>query len=145
MRRSHRIAYAAALMSSVSLAAPQAQAAVFLVAIEDIPLPAGFAEAPDPVVFETDFGRVIRTSAFGRGDFQAVQRFYLETLPALGWTQARAPGVGARLAFTRGEERLSLAFERTGERTGELAAGSDAPLNIAFELVVRLASSRLPE
>jgi hypothetical protein len=120
---------AAAAMFAIS--AP-AHAAPFLSAMEDVPLAPGLAEAPEPVIFESSWGRVIRTTAFGSADFATTQQFYIATLPSLGWVRE-----GDSLAFTRASERLTLALEP--------AAGVDSPLNVIFELVVKLAPSQLPE
>jgi hypothetical protein len=116
---------------AIVMAAP-VHAATFLSTMEDVPLAPGLAEAPEPVVFESSWGRVIRTTAFGSADYATTQQFYIATLPALGWTRE-----GDSLAFTRASERLSIALEP--------AAGADSPLNVIFELVVKLAPSQLPE
>ncbi len=67
------------------LAAAPARATDFLKAIEDVPLIAGLAELADPVVFESDQGRVVRTSAEGQIDGAQISSFYTASLPALGW------------------------------------------------------------
>lgn len=121
----------AIVIAAIALTAP-AHAGTFLLAIEDVPLAPGLAEAPEPVVFESSFGRVIRTTAFGSADYTATRDFYVETLPALGWARE-----GDSLAFVRETERLVIALEP--------AAGVNSPLNVIFELVVKLASSSLAE
>lgn len=58
--------FASAIVIAVSAAcasAPAAHATQFLVAIDDVPLPPGFTENPEPLIFESDQGRVVRTSA----------------------------------------------------------------------------------
>ncbi len=125
-----------AMAVAALLAATPAHAADFLKAIEDVPVPAGLVETPEPTVFESDQGRVVRTNASGNADYSTVRDFYLKSLPALGWKREDdAPG--GRLVFTREVERLTLSVEP--------AAGVDSPLNVIFELVVRLASTKLPE
>ncbi len=119
------------VLGAAVLAAP-AHADGFLAAIDDVPLAPGLAEAPEPVVFESNWGRVIRTTAYGSADFTATRDFYVATLPSLGWERE-----GDSFAFTRANERLTLALEP--------AAGTDSPLNVIFELVVKLAPSQLPE
>ena len=120
----------------VAVGAMPAHAADFLKAIEDVPLAKGLAETPEPVVFESDQGRVVRTNASGNADYAATRNFYLASLPALGWKrEGDAPG--GRLVFAREHERLTLSIEP--------AAGVNSPLNVIFELVVKLASTKLPE
>jgi len=114
-----------------ALAAAPASATTFLKAIEDVPLVEGLTETAEPVVFESDFGRVVRTSATGQVGAETVESFYSETLPALGWKR----GEGA-FVFERENERLTISI---GEPR------SARPVNVTFELVVKLASTRLPE
>lgn len=124
-----------ALGFAVVVAAP-ANAADFLKAIEDVPLIAGLTETAEPVVFESDQGRVVKTNASGNADYGKVRDFYLAALPALGWKR-EGDGAGGVLVFNREHERLTLSIEP--------AAGVNSPLNVIFELVVKLASTKLPE
>jgi hypothetical protein len=121
---------------AAAFAAAPAHAAGFLKAIEDVPLVDGLTEQAEPVVFESDQGRVVRTSAGGHADYSKVRDFYLASLPSLGWKR-EGDGPGGRLVFTREHERLTVSVEP--------AAGVDSPLNVIFELVVKLASTKLPE
>jgi hypothetical protein len=124
------------MIAAAMLAATPAHAADFLKAIEDVPVPAGLTETADPTVFESEQGRVVRTNASGNADYSSVREFYLKSLPSLGWKrEGDAPG--GKLVFAREHERLTLSIEP--------AAGVDSPLNVIFELVVRLASTKLPE
>lgn len=132
-KRFHHLAVTFAL---VLVATATAHAADFLKAIDDVPLAVGLIEKADPVVFESEQGRVVKTSASGSADFGVVRDFYMATLPSLGWKQD-GQGQGGKLAFTREHERLTLSIEP--------AAGVNSPLNVIFELVVRLASTKLPE
>jgi hypothetical protein len=125
----------AVLGLTVAVAAP-AHAADFLKAIEDVPLIAGLTETAEPVVFASDQGRVVKTNASGNADYGKVRDFYLSSLPALGWKR-EGGGTGGVLVFAREHERLTLSIEP--------AAGVDSPLNVIFELVVKLASTKLPE
>lgn len=133
---STRFHHLAAAIGLAAIAAAPAYAADFLKAIDDVPLVAGLTERADPVVFESEQGRVVRTNASGNADYSAVRDFYLATLPSLGWKR-EGEGQGGKLAFTREHERLTLSIEP--------AAGANSPLNVIFELVVRLASTKLPE
>ena len=135
-----RIHHFAAIALVAALAAAPAHATEFLKAIDDVPLIAGLTETAEPVVFESDLGRVVRTNASGNADYATVRDFYLASLPALGWKrEGDGPDarVGGKLVFAREHERLTLSIEP--------AAGVNSPLNVIFELVVRLASTKLPE
>jgi hypothetical protein len=123
-------------LSVAAVAAAPAHAADFLKAIDDVPLFAGLSETAEPVIFESDQGRVVRTNASGNADYAAVHDFYLASLPALGWKPERQ-AAGGKLVFAREHERLTLSIEP--------AAGVNSPLNVIFELVVKLASTKLPE
>jgi hypothetical protein len=128
-----RIASAALSLAVVACASTPAHATEFLRAIDDVPLPFGLVEAADPVVFESDLGRVVRTSAEGNLGSGEISSFYAQTLPALGW-KAVAGADGD--AFERENERLTLRVREPANR---------APIRVEFELVVKLASSRLPD
>jgi len=128
--RSRRLA---ALIIGLALAAAPAHAADFLKAIEDVPLAQGLTEAPEPVIFETAQGRVVKTQATGRVDAGAVTNFYLETLPALGWKRT---GADNALTFERENERLVIVVAEPR---------SSRPVEVTFELIVKLASAKLPE
>lgn len=128
-----RFASAALSLAVIVFAGTPAHATEFLRAIDDVPLVVGLHEDADPVVFESDQGRVVRTSAEGHVGGTEISSFYVQTLPALGWKPVEGENV---LAFERENERLSL-------RVREPA--SNKPVRVEFELVVKLASSRLPE
>ena len=127
-----RIFSASLSIAVVACAAMPAHATEFLRAIDDVPLVSGLTETADPVVFESDQGRVVRTSAEGHVGGAEISSFYSQTLPALGWK----PVGGETGVFERESERLTL-------RVREPA--NNAPVRMEFELVVKLASSRLPE
>jgi hypothetical protein len=118
---------------AVAFAAPAAHATEFLKAIEDVPLAAGLIEAAEPVVFESDQGRVIRAQSEGFVDAGAIRSFYIAALPGLGWTQVEAAGA---FAFERENEVLRITVREPASR---------APATVSFELIVKLASTRLPE
>ncbi len=110
-----------------------AHAADFLAAIDDVPLMQGMTEQPDPVVFESDQGRVIRTSAECQIGGSYISSFYIASLPALGWKRIDSD---TSLAFERENERLNINVREPA---------SSRPVTVSFELIVRLASTRLPE
>jgi hypothetical protein len=130
--------FALAAIMAVAAAAP-AHAADFLKAIEDMPLPHGMSEQPEPVVFESDQGRVVRTSIHGNTPCKEVESFYASTLPALGWVR-QPDAAGGLWRFKRESEQLSVS---------SLCITADAhglfTTQISFELVVKLASTRLAE
>jgi hypothetical protein len=123
----------AALIIGLALAAAPAHAADFLKAIDDVPLAQGLTEAPEPLIFETAQGRVVKTQATGQVDGGAVTSFYLETLPALGWKRVEADNA---LVFERENERLAIVIAEPR---------SSRPVEVTFELIVKLASAKLPE
>jgi hypothetical protein len=125
--------FASAIVMTVGAAcasAPAAHATQFLTAIEDVPLAKGLTEKPEPVIFESEQGRVVRASTEGNVDSATVSSFYAQTLPALGWKQADDGG------YERENERLTIRIREPANR---------APVRVEFELVVKLASTRLPE
>jgi hypothetical protein len=121
------------VVAAGSAGAPAAYATQFLTAIDDVPLPNGLTETPEPVIFESDQGRVVRTSAEGNLGGASVSAFYAETLPALGWKAVEGPD-GA--SYAREDERLTIRIR---------APAGPAPVRVEFELVVKLASTRLPD
>ena len=64
-------------LAAAILCAMPAWASDFLAAIEDIPLMDGFTETVEPVVFESGFGRLVRTTATGQASPDAIERFYI--------------------------------------------------------------------
>jgi hypothetical protein len=125
-----------ALAGFVALAAASpAHAADFLKAIEDMPLPQGMTEKADPVVFEGAQGRVVRTSITGNTPCKDVDAFYVSTLPALGWIRQADRKEG--LSFKRDNEQLTLS-------TLCMVADTSYATQTSFELVVKLASTKLP-
>lgn len=62
-----------------------------------------------------DGGETFVLHARGETSPEEVQRFYAETLSALGW--ALEPGEDAELSYLRGRERLTLLIAPLGEGT----------------------------
>lgn len=99
------------LLIAVVLALPlvlvvvrSAPAAEFVSVIEDLPLMPGLVEVPgDTMEFEGPTGRIVEVLAAGDVSAAAVEAFYAETLPQLGW-RLEAPG-----RYRRDDEILSLA------------------------------------
>ncbi|WP_114395453.1 hypothetical protein [Oleisolibacter albus] len=92
-------------------ASPAAAPATFVPGTEDVPLAPGLtADGEQAVVFDQPSGRIVQATASGSVDAAGIQRFYAETLPQLGWTNA-----GPSL-WTRESERLDISIERQGKR-----------------------------
>lgn len=97
----------AAVLAAAALASAPAWAeTAFFTDVEDVPLPPGFTEQGPGFSFVGPEGRILEAEAAGAGDPLAVQAFYQQTLPALGW--AEAPAAAEGLVFLRGRERLVL-------------------------------------
>jgi hypothetical protein len=83
----------------------------FVGGVEDLPLMPGLMEVEGAAtVFDAPQGRIVETFAAGAVTPQAVESFYAQTLPQLGWTAS-----GAR-EFRREGEKLTL----------EITPGADA-------------------
>ena len=102
----------------------RAYAAGFLDAVDDMPLMAGLTETGEGVAFDKPDGRIIRAVATGGVTVDAVRRFYLETLPQLGWSRVQSGDQNdkARLVFVREQERLEIQLESPNQKTLEGAA-----------------------
>lgn len=63
-----------------------AEDAVFLTALEDVPLMEGLRESVDDTVyFDTTQGRIVEVFAQGSVKKETVLTYYKESLPSLGW------------------------------------------------------------
>ena len=99
------------LLILVLLTAPAAAqlAGAFVSGTEDLPLMAGLVESPEAgLVFDKPEGRIVEAWASGAVERGAVEAFYAETLPALGWIPAGA------LEFTREDEALRITITEEG-------------------------------
>ena len=122
--------------ASIAVAAA-AEPARFVSVVEDLPLAPTLSEISADT-FETAAGRIVRVESEGRAAPGEVERFYAETLPALGWTLepetaaaqgnwAQANTAGAEeISFARGRERLTLRIEPNAE------AGLDGAVRATF-------------
>ncbi len=110
--------FIAVLLAGLLGAATPAPAA-FLDDIDDVPLMPGLTETADAaVVFETPQGRLVEATVQGPGSVAEVRRFYLETLPQLGWSPT------GDLVFRRENETLTL----------HPTAGADGGVRVRFSL-----------
>ena len=88
----------------------------FLTDIADLPLMPELAEIADAgLAFDKPSGRIVEAYAEGRTSRAAVQRFYAESLPQLGWrgmsdTVYRREGEELRLEFLGGDGDLVVRF-----------------------------------
>ena len=90
----------------------------YLAAVADLPLMPGLAELPRAgLVFDQPSGRIVEAYAQGPVSRAAVTRFYLDTLPNLGW-RAKAEAL----------------FQREGEELRLDIAGDDGALIVRFTL-----------
>jgi hypothetical protein len=88
----------------------------FLQAAADVPLMPGLAEIDGAAtVFDKPDGRIIETLAEGALRLTEVEKFYAQTLPALGW-QSRGQGL----------------YERDGERLTLGLGGRDGAVTVRF-------------
>ena len=117
-----------ALVISLTLSGAAVAETRFLAALDDVPLAPGLEERADATfAFASAEGRIAEAAASGRTTRTAVNGYYAEALPALGWTLDRAD------TFVRGRERLTLDY----------GLGSDGALTVRFRLVARPASLAL--
>lgn len=94
-------------------AAPAAAQTTYFASIEDLPLPAGFAESTGGWSMQTEAGALTEVRAAGRGSIEQVRAFYDLALPALGWSHS--PQLDQSLVFQRGRERLMFGFGAPGD------------------------------
>lgn len=101
--------------AAIAIAAPAYAEARFFAAIEDLPMPPGFAETGAASAFDGAEGRLVVAYAEGEASGLEVRDFYYETLPQLGW--AVSPRNDGVLMFQRGRERLTFTLDQEGRRT----------------------------
>ena len=93
-----------------AMAASGPPPAVFLSNLDDIPLMAGLTERKDLAVsFDKPEGRIVEAQAEGRLSAAAVTKFYVATLPQLGW---RVQGANH---FMRESEELRLSIHTANQ------------------------------
>ena len=101
------IAFAISVILSVPVFAQS-----FVPGFEDVPLMPGLRVVPESShFFESSAGRLIEIRASGAVASPAVERFYWETMPALGWRH-RKDG-----SFERTNEVLLIESRRTNGKT----------------------------
>ena len=111
----------AIFLASMSFAYPlhaEEKASGYLDAVDDMPLMEGLHETGEGgIVFDKPNGRIVRSIAEGHVSIDAVRRFYVDTLPQLGWVRAKKLElINDLLVFNRETERLEI--EMSTERNG---------------------------
>lgn len=90
-------------------ASPAGRAEEFIEGFEDVPVMPGMAvEADTTIAFDSPAGRIVEAYAAGNVTAAAIQEFYEDTLPQLGWVR-----VGV-LNFQREGEALALELIKKG-------------------------------
>ncbi len=122
MTRRHRppgrpfgaVAWGFLLITAVSFGALGGDAPRFVAGLEDLPLMPGLSTLEDTaVVFDTPQGRIVEAFATGTMSRAAIEAFYAETLPQLGWTKADEGG------WLREGEALRLEFVEADQDRGQ--------------------------
>lgn len=101
-----------AFIAGIVCAAPAFADTAYFAAIPDLPIAPGLSESTDPLLamFSSGGGELIMAAAHGRAAPDAVERFYGDSLSALGWAYAPSRREDG-LMFVRGRERLILHIE----------------------------------
>jgi len=96
-------------IAALAVGAPAFAQTAYFARIPDLPLAPGLTEDADRFGgrYEAERAGLILASARGDVGPEAVERFYAETLSALGWSIQIDPR-GEEMAFLRGRERLVL-------------------------------------
>jgi hypothetical protein len=98
------------------------KASGYLDAVDDMPLMEGLHETGEGgIVFDKPNGRIVRSIAEGRVSIDAVRRFYVDTLPQLGWKRARKLElIDDLLVFDRETERLEIEMTKAHDGMTEV-------------------------
>lgn len=99
-----------AFIAAIACAAPAFAETSYFADIPDLPIAPGMSETPTLGAFASDRGDLILAAAHGSAPPQSVERFYAESLSALGWAYEPAPREDG-LLYQRGRERLILHVE----------------------------------
>lgn len=94
----------------------------FVEGIEDLPLMPHLKQSDEsPTVFDTPYGSIIESEAWGPSPDQDILDFYLKTLPQLGWSKQN------ETSFQRDAEHLTLNITRRDTMTHVLFRISRSP------------------
>lgn len=110
------------VLFSVFMLMTPARAASFLEGYEDIPIMKGLHQVQhDNISFGNEESRLVEAVLTGsKSGFKSVKKFYVDTLPQLGWTY-------------QGQRGETLLFYRDGEAL-EIIRESTKPLNMRFTI-----------
>jgi hypothetical protein len=97
-------------LGGVSAVMAEEKASGYLDAIEDMPLMEGLHETGEGgIVFDKPNGRIVRSIAEGKVPARDVRKFYIDSLPQLGWVRhEKLELIGDLLVFRRETERLEI-------------------------------------
>ena len=99
----------------------------YLQALSDIPIADGLSlEDGSETIFDVPEGKIVEVTTFGPLDIEEVQKFYKESLEALGWI----PLSGKPWSYKRSDETLEISFE-----------DGDEDIQVKFRLTPTAASS----
>ncbi len=117
-----KICFLAVVLSTLFVFLGSANAASFLEGYEDIPIMKGLSQIKnDNFSFGNEEARLVEAVLTGsKVGFKSVKKFYVDTLPQLGWTY-------------QGQRGDSLLFYREGEAL-EIVKESTKPLNVRFTI-----------
>ena len=118
----NKICFLAVVLSTLFVFLGSANAASFLEGYEDIPIMKGLSQIKnDNFSFGNEEARLVEAVLTGsKVGFKSVKKFYVDTLPQLGWTY-------------QGQRGDSLLFYREGEAL-EIVKESTKPLNVRFTI-----------
>lgn len=105
------------LIGAIVCAAPAYAETTYFALVPDLPIAPGLAEMPSsfgPISY-ADGSEMFVLHARGERAPEDVQRFYAESLSALGW--AFEPAGEEALSYLRGRERLTLLIAPLGDGT----------------------------
>lgn len=122
IKMKHKFYFFAAMMFVMCCFCRQTSAASFLEGYEDIPIMKGLSQIKnDNISFGNEEVRLVEAVLTGsKVGFKSVKKFYVDTLPQLGWTY-------------QGQRGDSLLFYREGEAL-EIVKESAKPLNVRFTI-----------
>ncbi len=118
----HKFYFFAAILFAMCCFCKQTPAASFLEGYEDIPIMKGLSQIKnDNFSFGNEEARLVEAVLTGsKVGFKSVKKFYVDTLPQLGWAY-------------QGQRGDSLLFYREGEAL-EIVKESTKPLNVRFTI-----------
>ena len=103
----NRMLSAVVMFVALSAQVQAGQIERYFVVAPGIPVAEGLLEdATHRMVFDSPSGRIVETAASGSVDWAVIEKFYLATLPELGWVLSQRDH--RALSFQRDREQLIL-------------------------------------